>query len=69
VILSHTWKFIFIKGKKIAGTSVEIALSAICGPEDIITPILPRDEIDRLKAGRASQNYSDDRAAEHHYIS
>ena len=68
MILSHTWKFIFIKGKKIAGTSVEIALSAICGPEDIITPILPRDEIDRLKAGRASQNYSDDRAAEHHYI-
>ena len=47
---------------------MEIALSAICGPEDIITPILPRDEIDRLKAGRASQNYSDDRAAEHHYI-
>jgi hypothetical protein len=68
VILSHAWKFIFIKGKKIAGTSVEIALSAICGPEDIITPILPRDEIDRLKVGRASQNYSDDRAAEQHYI-
>ena len=68
MILSHAWKLIFIKGKKVAGTSVEIALSAICGPVDIITPILPRDEIDRLKVGRASQNYSDDPAAEQYYI-
>jgi hypothetical protein len=39
VIISHQHKFIFIKPQKTAGTSVELLLSRICGPQDIITPL------------------------------
>lgn len=41
MILSHRHRYIFIKTLKTAGTSVEIALSRFCGPEDIVTPIRP----------------------------
>lgn len=41
----------FIKTNKTAGTSIEIALSRICGPEDIITPISPTDERKRMEWG------------------
>jgi len=51
MIVSHKHKFIFIKTKKTAGTSLEIALSGICGDEDIITEILPEDELIRKKLG------------------
>lgn len=58
MILSHRHKFIFLKTKKAGGTSIEIALSAICGPEDIITPISPEDEKLRQSLGyRGPQNY------------
>jgi hypothetical protein len=58
MIISHQHKFIFIKTKKTAGTSVEIALSAICGDDDIITPITAEDEITRQAVGgRGPQNH------------
>lgn len=38
-IISYRNRFIFIKTRKTAGSSVEIALSRVCGPEDFITPI------------------------------
>jgi hypothetical protein len=58
MIISHKYKYIFLKTTKTAGTSVEIALSKFCGPEDVITPILPEDETLRLEVGgRAPQNY------------
>lgn len=41
MIISHKYKFIFIKTKKVAGTSVEIFLSQQCGDKDISTPINP----------------------------
>jgi len=58
MILSHRHKFIFVKGIKVAGTSVEIALSQVCGPEDIITTITPADERFRLGSNGEPRNYA-----------
>lgn len=59
MIISHKHKFIFLKTRKTAGTSLEIALSSICGKDDIITPISPIDNQVRLELGyRSSQNRS-----------
>ncbi len=41
MILSHKYRFIFIKTAKTAGTSIEVFLSRHCGPQDIVTPIMP----------------------------
>lgn len=58
MIVSHKYKFIFLKTNKTAGTSVEIALSKFCGEDDIITPIVREDERQRKKLGyRGRQNY------------
>ena len=37
MILSHAHKFIYIKTYKTGSTSIEAALSAVCGPDDVIT--------------------------------
>jgi hypothetical protein len=68
LILSSKWKFVFIKGLKVAGTSMEIALANICDSECIITPITAVDELKRLNGGRAAQNYSGNRELEHSYL-
>ncbi len=58
MIVSHAHRFIFIKTEKTAGTSIEIALSKFCGPDDIITPISEEDEALRRELGyRGPQNY------------
>lgn len=51
MIISHKHRFVFIKTHKTAGTSVEIALSPFCGPEDVITPISAEDEHVRQQLG------------------
>ena len=57
MIISHEHKFIFLKTRKTAGTSMEIALSRFCGPKDMITNISSTDEITRRKVGgRGPQN-------------
>jgi hypothetical protein len=57
MIISHRHKFIFLRTRKTAGTSIEIALSRFCGDEDVITPI-PVDEALRQElSGRGPQNF------------
>jgi len=57
MIISHKHKFIFVKTVKTAGTSVEIALTPICGPEDTITKLAEEDEAIRIaRTGRTFQH-------------
>ena len=59
MIASRKHSFIFIKTMKTAGTSVELALSPHCGPEDVITPISTRHDLQRLKDdGVAPRNFA-----------
>ena len=41
MIISHKYRFIFVKTRKTAGTSVEAYLSQHCGDSDVLTPIHP----------------------------
>ena len=58
MLISHRYKFIFIKTKKTAGTSLEIALSRYLGPDDVITHITPQDEtLRQQRGGRGPQHF------------
>lgn len=39
MIISHKYKFIFIKTRKTAGSSIQIYLSEVCGEDDIVSTI------------------------------
>lgn len=57
MIVCHEHRFIFVKTRKTAGTSIEIALAGLCGPRDVITRISPQDESTRRQLGfRGPQN-------------
>ncbi|WP_062387881.1 sulfotransferase family 2 domain-containing protein [Demequina iriomotensis] len=59
MIVSHEHRYIFVRTRKTAGSSLELALSATCGPDDIVTPH-PGDENDELReavGGSGAQNY------------
>lgn len=51
MLVSHKYKFIFIKTRKTAGTSIEIDLSRIMAAEDIVTEIFPEE------VGHSPRNY------------
>lgn len=57
MILSHEHGFVFMKTRKTAGTSVEIALSRVCGPADVITPVL-EEPLRAELGGRGPQNHT-----------
>lgn len=57
MIISHKYKFIFIKTRKTAGTSVEIALSRYCDRDDVLSPISLSDEPIRGRSFCRPRNY------------
>lgn len=44
MIVSHKYKFIFIKCAKTAGTSLEMYLDPLCGDSDVLTPFWTPEE-------------------------
>ena len=44
MIISHRYRFIFLKTVKTAGTSIEVMLSRHCDERDVVTPIYPHVE-------------------------
>jgi len=58
LIISQDLQLIFLKTKKVGGTSFEMALSKYCGDVDVITPITPNDEAQRKSLGfRTAQHF------------
>ncbi len=51
VIISHKHRFIFVKTRKTAGTSIEVLLGAIAGDDAVVTPVDPP------VAGHVARNY------------
>jgi len=51
MIVCHKHRFIFLKTRKTASSSMEVALSKFCGQDDIITPILEGGEELRQQLG------------------
>lgn len=59
MIISHRHRFIFIKTHKTAGSSMEMALGPLCGPDDVITSMetnedsgVPRNYHENTRIGR-----------------
>lgn len=58
MIISHEHRFIFLRTRKTAGTSIDFALSTHCGPRDVISPLSDEEESEKRSAGlRSAQNY------------
>jgi Sulfotransferase family len=51
VIISHQHRFVFVKTRKTAGTSIEVFLSQIAGADAVVTPLLPE------VPGHVARNY------------
>jgi len=64
MIASYKYGFIFIRTKKTASTAVELGLSTICGPDDVISPIGAGQEILRSQLGAGPRNFNVDRSLE-----
>lgn len=68
MLVSFEHRLIYVKGRKVASTSIEMALAPHCGRADIVTPITPADEFTRLSLGGKCQNYNSDAKLEARYL-
>jgi hypothetical protein len=58
VIISHRHRFIFVRTRKTASTSLEIELSRHVGADDVVTSLCARDEhLRRQAGGHGPQNH------------
>lgn len=60
LIICYSQNFLFIKTRKTAGTSVEIALSRVCDDGDVVTPLSKHsgeEELRRAEGGHAPCNW------------
>lgn len=59
MIASYLHKFIFIRTRKTAGTTIEMTLGPVaCGPDDIVTPLGMREERSRGNGVPLFRNFS-----------
>lgn len=65
MIVSHKYKFIFIKTTKTAGTSLEVYYSQFAGEKDVLSPVfpnephhLPRNYLGLINPFRESKKYN-----------
>ena len=56
MIISHQHRFIFLRTRKTASTSLELALSAHCGPDDVVT-VKPGDDPEDGASGLAYRTW------------
>ena len=63
-IISFEHKFVFIKTRKIAGTSIEVVLRKFLGEDDIASAITPRDESYAMVNDCNPRNYAENKADE-----
>lgn len=58
MIICYRHGFVFIKTRKTAGSSLEIALSRLCGPGDVVTRLpAEEEEVRRVEGGYGPANH------------
>jgi len=56
-VISHHYRFIFLKTAKTAGTSIEMALETICGADDICAPVTKKKSARPGEESYKARNY------------